>query len=92
MVTAINRDPFIAGCNRCDVNSDQRKGISQFSHGAFCEAMCECTAYSFVDNNYWSSSQGSETNSWAQGFYSGNPGNQNNNTKSNVNYVRAMRR
>ena len=91
IVKAIGRDPIIAGCNRYFVKFNEMIR-DQFQNGAFCSAMCECTAYSFVDNNYWSSSENDATNAWNQNFNSGNPGNQNNNTKTNSNYVRAVRR
>jgi len=42
--------------------------------------------------NYWSSSEFSVTNAWNQNWNSSNPGNQNNNNKTNANYVRAVRR
>jgi len=53
---------------------------------------CECTVFTFADNNFWSSTENSAPNAWNQNFNSGNPGNQNNNTKTNANYVRAFRR
>ncbi len=48
--------------------------------------------FTFADNNFWSSTEYSTVNAWNQNFNSGNPGNQNNNTKTNGNYVRAFRR
>lgn len=45
-------------------------------------------AFAFAADNYWSSSEYSETNAWKQNF---NNGNQNNNNKNNSNYVRAVR-
>ena len=48
-------------------------------------------AEAFADDYFWSSTESSTTDAWNQNFNSGNPGNQNNNTKTNANYVRAFR-
>jgi hypothetical protein len=42
----------------------------------------------FANNNYWSSTENDNNNTWNQNF---NNGNQNNNNKNNTNYVRAIR-
>ncbi|MCG2695714.1 DUF1566 domain-containing protein [Candidatus Parcubacteria bacterium] len=42
----------------------------------------------FADGNYWSSTENSATNAWKQNFTTGN---QNNNNKTNSNYVRCVR-
>jgi len=67
---------------------NQRKGESQSQRGTICAASCECTAFAFAADYYWSSSEYSATNAWKQNF---NNGNQNNNNKNNSNYVRAVR-
>ena len=85
MATVVIGDPSIPRHARW---RRQREGFGQSLCGTFCRTMCECMAFLFEADNYWSSSQNNTTNAWKQNF---NNGNVNNNTKTNLNRVRAVR-
>jgi len=53
-----------------------------------CESLIN-TVGGFIANNYWSSTENNTNNGWNQNF---NNGDQNNNNKTNANYVRCVRR
>lgn len=85
MATAVTGDPSIPRHTRWQC---QREGFGQSFCEEFCMMMCECMVYLFVADNYWSSSQNNTNNAWKQNFDNGNV---NNNTKTNLNRVRAVR-
>lgn len=75
MVTAVKRVQLIG---ITPVGLHQRKGY-QASHSVEHSAVCRVSVWSIAPN------------AWNQNWHSSNPGNQNNNGKTNTNCVRAAR-